>query len=97
MAKLAQRIRNLVNSERFIVGIHARDQMKKRGIMLWQAASGLEDAELIVERPRSKPNPSIEVRQFLPDGTSYKAVWSVLERSNVAKLVTVHFFDRPRQ
>jgi len=29
----------------------------------------------------------------LPDSTEFKAVWSYLRRSGVAKLVTVHFFD----
>ena len=50
--------------------------------------------ELIAEKPRSKPNPTIEVRERLPDATEVKAVWSVLRQSGVAKLVTVHFFDR---
>jgi hypothetical protein len=30
---------------------------------------------------------------LLPDGTEFKAVWSHLRRSGVAKLVTVHFLD----
>lgn len=30
---------------------------------------------------------------MLPDGTEFKAVWSHLQQSGVAKLVTVHFFD----
>ncbi len=30
----------------------------------------------------------------LPDGTEFKAVWAHLRQSGVAKLVTVHFFDR---
>ena len=38
--------------------------------------------------------PSVEVRATLPDGTEIKAVWSHLRQSGVAKLVTVHFFDR---
>ena len=40
------------------------------------------------------PNPAVEVREPLPDGTEFKAVWSHLRQSGVAKLVTVHFFDR---
>ena len=62
--------------------------------MEWQAVAGLDDGELLVERPNASPNPTVEVRQTLPDGTEYKAVWSYLKRSGVAKLVTVHFFDR---
>ena len=62
--------------------------------MEWQAVDGLDGAALIVERSKSKPNPSIEVRETLPDGTEFKAVWSYLRESRVAKLVTVHFFDQ---
>jgi hypothetical protein len=36
----------------------------------------------------------VEVRESLPDGTGVKAVWAYLRQSGVAKLVTVHFFDR---
>jgi len=39
------------------------------------------------------PNPQVEVSELLPDGTEFKAVWSLLRTSGVAKLVTVHFFD----
>jgi len=35
----------------------------------------------------------VEVRETLPDGTEFKAVWSHRRQSGVAKLVTVHFFD----
>ena len=54
----------------------------------------MEDATLIVERSDATPNPAVEVRECLPDGTEFKAVWSYLRQSGVAKLVTVHFFDR---
>jgi len=49
---------------------------------------------LLMERPDAEPNPAVEVRESLPDGSEFKAVWSYLPRSGVAKLVTVHFFDR---
>jgi len=62
--------------------------------MEWQAVAALADGELIAEKPRSRPNPSVELRESLPDGTEFKAVWSFLRQSGVAKLVTVHFFDR---
>jgi hypothetical protein len=38
-------------------------------------------------------NPTVEVRESLPDGTEFKAVWAYLPQSDVAKLVTVHYFD----
>jgi hypothetical protein len=52
------------------------------------------NGELIVEHMDATPNPAVEVRETLPDGTEFKAVWSHLRQSGVAKLVTVHFFDR---
>lgn len=62
--------------------------------MDWQAVVGLDESELIAERPDAVPNPAVEVRESLPDGTEFMAVWSHLRQSGVAKLVTVHFFDR---
>jgi hypothetical protein len=63
-----------------------------RSVVLWQAVVGLADGRLMAERPKV-PNAAIEVRQLLPDGTEFKAVWSYLRKSGVAKLVTVHFLD----
>jgi hypothetical protein len=84
----------LVAEEKYVVGEHASERLEERGIMEWQAVAALEDGELIAEKPKSKPNPTIEVRESLPDATEFKAVWSLLPQSGVAKLVTVHFFDR---
>ena len=53
----------------------------------------MDDGELLAERPDAPPNPAVEVRESLPDGTEFKAVWSYLRSSGAAKLVTVHFFD----
>jgi hypothetical protein len=94
MGRLFDAIRQLVAEEKYVVGAHASERLEERGIMEWQAVAALADGELIVERPRAKPNPTIEVRECLPDGTQFKAVWSQLRQSGVAKLVTVHFFDR---
>lgn len=94
MAKLLDTIRQLVAEGKYIIGDHASERLEERGIMEWQAAAGLEDGELIAERPSAKPNPAVEVRESLPDGIEFKAVWSHLRQSGVAKLVTVHFFDR---
>ena len=93
MGRLFELIRQLAAEEKYVVGQHASERLDERGIMEWQAVVGLEEAELIVERPSAEPNPAIEVRASLPDGTSFKAVWSYLRTSDVAKLVTVHFFD----
>ena len=94
MGQLFDRIRDLVDEGKYAVGKHAADRLEERGILEWQAVAGLEDGTLIAERPDATPNPAIEVRESLPDGTDFKAVWSLLPQSGVAKLVTVHFFDR---
>lgn len=87
-------IRDLVAADRYVIGLHAAERLEERGIMEWQAVAGLDDGVLLVERPGASPNPAVEVRETLPDGTEFKAVWSHLAQSGVAKLVTVHFFDR---
>jgi hypothetical protein len=94
MGHLFGTIRQLVAEGKYIVGEHASERLDERGIMEWQAVAGLEDGELIAERPDAMPNPTVEVRESLPDGTEFKAIWSYLSQSGVAKLVTVHFFDR---
>jgi len=59
----------------------------------WQVVEGLRDGLLLVERVSASPNPTIEVRQQLADGTPIKAVWALLRKSGLAKLVTIHYFD----
>jgi len=94
MGRLFDTIRQLVAEEKYVVGQHASERLEERSIMEWQVVAGLKDGELIVERPDAAPNPAVEVRELLPDGTDFKAVWSHLRQSGVAKLVTVHYFDR---
>lgn len=87
-------IRMRVSEGSYVVGQHASERLDERGIMEWQAVIGVEDGELIAERPDATPNPAVEVRESLPDGAQFRAVRSHLPQSGVAKLVTVHFFDR---
>lgn len=94
MGHLFDTIQRLVTEEKYVVGDHASERLDERGIMEWQAVAALAGGELIAEKPRAKPNPTIEVSESLPDGAEFKAVWSLLRQSGVAKLVTVHFFDR---
>ncbi|HEV3138184.1 MAG TPA: DUF4258 domain-containing protein [Pirellulales bacterium] len=94
MGRLFDTIRQLVAEEKYVIGQHASERLEERGIMEWQAVAALADGELIAERRKAKPNPAVEVRECLPDGTEFKAVWSHLRQSGVAKLVTVHFYDR---
>jgi len=93
MARLFDTILSLVLQNRYIIGEHATERLDERGILEWQVVDGIERGELIVERPDAVPNPAVEVRQFLADGTEIKAVWSHLISVDTAKLVTIHFFD----
>ncbi len=93
MGQLFETVRRLVAEERYVIGEHASERLEERGIMEWQVVAGLKDGELIAERPDARPNPVVEVREILLDGTEFKAVWSHLRQTGVAKLVTVHFFD----
>ena len=94
MGQLFATIRQLVAEGKYVVGEHASERLEERGIMEWQVVAGLEDGDLIAERRNATPNPAVEVRESLPDGVEFKAVWSLLRQSGVAKLVTVHFFDQ---
>ena len=93
MGRLFDTIRVLVAEEKYLVGEHAAERLEERGIMEWQAVAALASGELEAEKPKANPNPAVEVREILPDGTEFKAVWSHLRGSGVAKLVTVHFYD----
>jgi hypothetical protein len=91
MGRLFEQIKRAVSQDRFLVGWHADERCEERGATDWQIIRGLEDAELVRERPRSKPNPSVVVRQFLADGTEIEVIWSWLKHTGEAKLVTVYF------
>ena len=94
MGQFFDKVRRRVAEAKYVVGEHASERLEERGIMEWQAVVALAGGDLITEKPRAMPNPTVEVRESLPDGTEFKAVWSLLRLSGVAKLVTVHFFDR---
>lgn len=91
MAKFFENIRLAVQEDRFLVSWHADEQCEEREVSVWQIVAGLQDAESLRERPRSKPNPSVVVRQILADGTQVEVVWSWLSGTRQAKLVTVYF------
>jgi hypothetical protein len=90
---LFDRIRAAVRDDRYVVAWHADERCDERAVATWQLVAGLPDAELVRERPRSKPNPSVVVRQTLADGTQVEVIWSWLPHSRRAKLVTVFFQD----
>ena len=86
-------IRAAVRDDRYLVSWHADERAEERGVTAWQLVAEFDQAELVRERPRSKPNPSIVVRQTLIDGTEVEVIWSWLSRSRRAILVTVYFRD----
>lgn len=93
MGMLFDNIRTLVMNGRYVVGQHAAERLDERGILEWQVVEGIDGGDLLTERPNDLPNPAVEVRETLADGTEVKAVWSHIVSIDVAKLVTVHFFD----
>ncbi len=94
MSNLFHQIRTAVASDRYLIGVHAANQLDEQGIPDWQVVTGMSDATLLEERPNDRPNPAIEVEQILADGTVVKAVWSWLPSHKAAKLVTVHYLDQ---
>lgn len=74
MGQLFETIRRLVADDKYVVGQHASERLEERGIMEWQVVAGLADGELAAERPEAAPNPAVEVRESLPDGTEFNAV-----------------------
>jgi hypothetical protein len=94
MGAVFDRIRAAVAENRYVIGAHAGNQLDERGIANWQIPASLAEGRLLLERPRSRPNPIVEVEQLLPDGIAVKAVWSWLPYHDAAKLVTVHFLGR---
>ena len=93
MGVVFDRIRAAVAAERYLIGVHAGNQLDERGIPDWQVPAGIAEGRLLRERPDARPNPIVEVEQILLDGTPVKAVWSWLTYHEAAKLVTVHFLD----
>lgn len=91
MGKVLKEIQRAVLDDRFVVSWHADERCEEREVSIWKLAVGIEDAQLVRERPRSKPHPSVVVRQTLADGSDVEVVWAWLAGSRRAKLVTVYF------
>ena len=94
MGRLVEQVRSAVREQRYVFSDHADNALRERGIPHWQIVAGAEQAQVLSERLQTKPNPTVELEQILPDGVMVKAVWAYVKRLDVAKLVTVHFFDR---
>jgi hypothetical protein len=93
MGALFDHIRDAVARDRYVFSDHADNMLRERGVMHWQVVAGVDAARVLSERPQTQPNPTVELEQTLPDGTAVKAVWAYLAALDLAKLVTVHFFD----
>ena len=65
MGKLLSAIREAVDQNRYLVSWHADERCEERGITAWQLVAGLADGELVQERPTSRPNPAVVLRQIL--------------------------------
>lgn len=94
MAALWQTIRGALGAERYVVGVHAAERLRERRIAPWQVVAGTLDGRLLAVREDAEPNPVIEIEIILAEGTAAKAVWSWNRHHALARLVTVHFFDR---
>ncbi|HEX3870051.1 MAG TPA: DUF4258 domain-containing protein [Pirellulales bacterium] len=92
MGQLFTTIQELVAEDKYVIGEHASERLEERGIMEWQAVGALANGVLIVEKPTSKPNPRVEVREALPDGTEFKAAWSYLRGSGRRETGNGSFF-----
>ena len=56
MGQLFDTIRQLASEEKYVVGQHASKRLAERSIMEWQVIAGLEDGEMIAERPDATPS-----------------------------------------
>lgn len=71
---LIQRIKTAVQKGDYVVSVHARERMSERKVRLWQIEAGLDDAEILEVRLKTRPNPTLVVLEYLPDGTEVKVV-----------------------
>ena len=70
---------------RYLVGQHAAERLEERNILEWQIVDGVAASDRILERPVAVPNPTVELRQRLADGSEVKAVWAYIITLDVAK------------
>lgn len=78
---------------KYVVSVHAAERLDERGLLEWQIVDGVDSSSLLAERASDEPNPVIELEQSLADGTLVKVIWAYIQTADIAKLVTVHFFD----
>jgi hypothetical protein len=93
MSDLWPAIKTAVRDDRYVVSMHAERRCQMRRIESWQLVIGIEDATVEAIRPRTRPFPSVVVKNLLADGSEVTAVWSWIKSRGIAKLVTVYFGD----
>ena len=95
MRHLVDHIRRAIVADRYVIGIHADNNLEKRDLPLWVIVHATLEADwaTVAVRPRSKPNPSIRLRVTLPTGEQAITIWSWVMPDAEAKLVTVFFQD----
>lgn len=91
MSSLWNQIKEAVRSERWAVSNHAAIRLRQRRVKSWQVVAGLEELMIVRVREDAVPNPVVEARFTLPDGTDCECVWAWVERDRAALLVTVYF------
>lgn len=97
MSKLVEDIRAAIAAGRYVFEGHARERCAARHVESWQVAAGVADGRVLKVRPNDVPFPAVEFDITLADGTAVKCVWSWINGQRAAKLVTVHFYDKPRK
>lgn len=74
MARLYDKIKGAVENDRLLISWHADEKCEERGITAWQVVAGFAQADVVKDRPRSKPNPSVVLNQILEDGSEIIAI-----------------------
>ena len=90
MSQLYDDVAAAIGSDRVLISFHADERLEERNLTAWQIVGGFADARVVEERPTSRPNPTVVVRQTLPNGEEAEAVWAYLRSSGRVKLVTVY-------
>jgi len=81
-------------TSRYIISRHASRRLRERGATGWQVVDATVNGHIAMRQPDAKPNPTVEFRVILADGSGWRAVWSWLGVSRTAKLVTVYPSER---
>jgi hypothetical protein len=76
----------LVAAEKYLVGHHASERVEERGIMEWQAVSGLEEGILIAERPNADPIPPWKSASACPTALNSRRYGRTYDKAALQRL-----------